>query len=615
MFAEMELTSLTSRSKITPMHGHERQMERIESYCMFCSLGCKLAIKTSKSGATTPDFCSDYPLTGGNLCPRGLYATELLNHNQRIVCPLVREGRTFQETSWDEGFHILISKIKELRNSYGPQSIGIIIDPNHTNEEIIAARELAKTIGTDNISCSFSPNDRELLGTTNITSNGSAKEIEDVDYYLIIGDLFVRHPVLAKKIIASKYKSRENSVVVIDPKRTNTAWHASIHLQNKPGSEIILLMGILKSFFNHYPEKGKDLGKKLESLPDEDIARATGINLEQLATVSRGFNNAEKGAIILCPGIKGVRDIGILSQLARLLTENYKGDKKYIPLFTYGNAVGAFKMSTGKNWLSLPHLISKISSGEIKLLLDFGEELLSSYPSPEIRQGLEQLEFFAVSSIFTSETETLAHLVLPCASWAEKSGTVNFFDGRRESLEPFLAPAGASRADLDIIAEISHQLGTSLNKSKIQQEAEAAKAGSLNIGRPVKGIEDLLKEALVKDKEFPYLLISCSATGHFADGSITKNMKWARETFPLLWVELNSDDAQHMEIKSGDEVIICSRKGQITLPVQITSRLQPGVVNVPSYSTEIRSIFSWEITPEGEFKTGPERVRISRKQE
>ncbi|GAJ11835.1 unnamed protein product, partial [marine sediment metagenome] len=125
-------------------------------------------------------------------------------------------------------------------------------------------------------------------------------------------------------------------------------------------------------------------------------------------------------------------------------------------------------------------------------------------------------------------------------------------------------------------------------------------------------INKLIGKASAPDEEYPYLLVTSESTGHFADGSITCNLSWAEEHFPSLFIKLSAEDAEELGVKDGDEVLINSRNGEIALPVQLTAGLRQGIASVPSYSSKIRSIFSWH-TPEGELETGPERVRILRK--
>ncbi len=598
--------------------GLVKEMEERETFCLFCSLGCKLAVKVDKGMPVSPEFCADYPVNEGRLCPKGLYAMELLDHPMRIVAPQIKDNGKFKEASWEESLHSLVSKISEMKDKYGSQSIGIIIDPNHTNEEILAAQELAKIIGTDSLACSFPPNDWDLL-CSSITFPGNIEDVENVNCSLIVGDPFVTHSVLAKRVIAAKYKARGNSIIVIDPKRTNTAWFANTHLQNKPGSEALLLVGLLKSILSSSPEKG--ITEKLQTIPDETISKATGLSTGQIAAAAKAFNDAEKGLVVLSPGLRGIKDINSVVWLCKLLVDNAKGDKQLMPLFTFGNAVGAFKMSSGNGWKGLPPLIEELSSGKIKLLIDFGEDLVSSYPSSEVRKGLEQLEFLAVSSLFASEMKNIAHLILPCASWLEKSGSVNFFDGRREYMEPILMPAWAAKSDLEIVCELSQELGAPLDRERIRREAEALSSEGfskreekLDIDKLVRRINALIEETVIEDKEYPYLLISDTATGHFADGSITRNMSWAREMFPASFIELSTEDAQEIKVKNGDEVLVSSRSGETALTAQVTDRLCKGVVSVPSYSADIRGVFEWKTTPEGKFQTAPEKVRISRKE-
>jgi anaerobic selenocysteine-containing dehydrogenase len=209
-------------------------------------------------------------------------------------------------------------------------------------------------------------------------------------------------------------------------------------------------------------------------------------------------------------------------------------------------------------------------------------------------------------------------MVTPCASWLEENGTVNFFDGRKESLEPVLPPPGAAKSDLEIITELSQQLGAPLDQEKIRQQAEARSGQSkgevkADIDKLAEGIDGLIKETMAFDKEYPYLLIASGNTGHFADGFITGKSSWAKEEFPSLYVRLSAQDGSKIGVKDGGEVVVSSRSGELMLPVQVTDRLRPGVASVPSCSPEIRNIFEWKITPEGELETAPERVKISRK--
>jgi predicted molibdopterin-dependent oxidoreductase YjgC len=181
-------------------------------------------------------------------------------------------------------------------------------------------------------------------------------------------------------------------------------------------------------------------------------------------------------------------------------------------------------------------------------------------------------------------------------------------------------PPGAAKSDLEIILQLSRELRAPLNGEKIRQEAEALSKESLSKGKEkldinglVAKINKLIEEATVEDKEYPYLLIASESTGHFTDGSITHNLGWARGEFPSPFIKLSVEDARGIGVKDGEEVLLSSRSGEVTLPIQITERLQPGVASAPSYSAEIRNIFDWKITSEGELETSPERVRILRK--
>jgi len=579
-------------------------MEEKDTCCLFCSLGCKFAVKVDKGSALTTEFRFDSPVNEGRLCPKGFYGVELLNHNLRRLAPRIREDGTYKEASWEEGLRILISKIAEVKNKYGPQSIGIVIEPNHTNEEVFAAQELARIIGTNNFVCSLPSTDREVLNVPNTIFSGKTEDLLKSNCTFIIGDLFAKHPVLAKKVLDAKYQTRENSIIAVDSRETNTTGYADIHLQNRPGSDALVLAGLLKSSLGSSPEKAKDIRGKIAAISDEAIGKATGLTLRQIARAARTFNEAENGMVILCPGSRGTRDVNLLSWLCRLLVDNAAGKKQLMPLFTFGNAVGAFKMSSRNGGKSLLQLIEGMSSGNIKLLIDFGEDLLSSYSSVKVREALRQLEFLAFSSLLPCEIEGFAHMVFPGASWLEKKGAVNFFDGRTELLEPVLMPPGAAKSDSEFTLKLSQKLNTPLDEGSIRRGARAlSRNGSSKVEEQpdinglVSRINGLVEKADAPDKEYPYLLVTSESTGHLANGAITRNLSWAREHFSLVSIELNTEDAKELGVKDGDEVLISSQNGEITLPVELTEGLRRGVVSVP----------------EGEPETGPERISIVRK--
>lgn len=594
-------------------------MEEKSTCCLFCSLGCKFAVKVEKGSALTTEFRSDSPVNEGRLCPRGFYGVELLNHNLRRLTPRIKENGTYKDASWEKALLMLASKIAEVKDRYGPQSIGIVIEPNHTNEEVFAAQELARNIGTNNFVCSLPRTDQEVLNVPHIIFSGKTDDLTKANCTLIIGDLFAKHPVLAKRVLDARYQKRENSVIVVDSKETNTTGYADIHLQNQPGSEALVIAGLVKSILGSSPEKAKDIGGKIAAISGEAIVKATELTSGQIARAARTFNRAEKGVVILCPGSRGIRDVNLLSWLCRLLVDNAVGEKQLMPLFTYGNAVGAFRMTSRNGVKGLLQLIEDMSSGNIKLLIDFGEDLLSSYSSAKVREALGRVEFLAFSSLLPCETERFADIVFPGASWLEKKGMVNFFDGRTELLEPVIAPPGGARSDLEFIVRLSQKLNSQMDEGKVRLEAEALGKRSSNkgegqpdINKLVRRINSLIEIANTPDKEYPYLLVASESTGHFANGAITRNLSWAKEHFPLAFIELNTEDAKQLGVKDGDKVLISSRNGETTLPVQLTEGLHRGVVSAPSYSPEIWSILSW-YTPGGEPETGPERISIVRK--
>ena len=275
-------------------------------------------------------------------------------------------------------------------------------------------------------------------------------------------------------------------------------------------------------------------------------------------------------------------------------------------------------------------MISAAADGKIKAMYIMGEEPLISYPnSNHVRQALESLEFLVVQDIFLTETAKLADVVLPAACWAEKEGSITSTERRVQWSHKAIKPIEEAKADWEIICQLGNKIGFHFAYSKaddilreindvipsytgITPERTREMTGGLiwpcpsteHSGTPIlytDGFETpdgkgriLAVEhhppAEPTDNEYPFILTTGSLVMHHNSGSMTRRtqalLKLQRDPF----VEMNSSDAEKLQISEDEKVVISTRRGEITVKVAITGKILPGVVFLPCHFPKVNTL-------------------------
>jgi len=590
--------------------------------CLLCSLGCGLRIRVENGVAEGVEFDVSSPVNQGRLCARAHCTTELLNTPRRLSAPLTRADGSYREVSWREAMSTLAERFRQVRARYGPGSLAVVMDANHTNEEVHAARWMAQhVLGTDNFACRLLPGDRGLLeglaqGHTQILKT---EGLENVSCVLSVGSPLDRAPVLAKRLLDARYARRENQLLVVDPLETTTTQFADMHLRNRPGSEALVLAGMLKASIEDGPAlPERELASFLKCLSNEAIADATGVPAQAMAWAGRNFANAEKAAIILAPRLGQAQAMPVVVGLARLLCRAAKGGTGVLPLFATGNAVGSFQVAGQDASKALPEMLQGAWEGRIKAMLVLGEGALSSCPADRVGRALERLAFLAVSSAFVPAIERTADMLLPSALWLENKGTVTFWDSRNAGLEPVLPPPGTALSDLEMIGCLAGAMGAALDTST--PSPDQGGAPSPGATPPLKvladGLDEMLAKGLIlrleKGRERRFTLAGMESPVHSAYGSFTQASTWARRTLPAPFIEVSEGDAEGLGIPHGEPVQVVSRHGRAILPLHTSNRVPTGVVAVPTCFPQTAGLFGWRGTPEQvELVPAPEAARIS----
>ena len=556
-----------------------------------------------------PEFCPGQGLNDGRVCPRGLYATELLNHPQRMATPLVRRDGRLREAAWDVAVGELASRLKEILSAPGPQSVAIVTDSTRSTEELRAVGRLARSVGTDAVSCVFEPQDRPLMAAG---ESADASCLEEAACIVVFGDVFTTHPVLSKRIIDAKYAARGNSLFVVAPRRSNTAWFASEHVQNRPGTEALVIASMLKAV-RALGRGDSEAAAWVDTVDDAKLLNAAGVSRETVARMARSFMDAEKAAVLVAPPTRGIADVALVSSLASLLASIAGADKQYVSLPSAGNSRGALEVAIEESWKPVSQLVADLESGKYRALLSFGADISAAYPSSELKKALGGLELVATCSMLPGEMEHMSSVVLAAASWLESAGSATSFDGSVENWQAVVPPSWGTLPVGDAISLLESSLGSgddSASKARSpESSSEAAVFSTANFPERLESVRSAVVAASAQEK----MVISVAATGHSGCGSVTRWMDWAAEMFPGAFVELSQVDAAAEGIRDGDTIVLTSASGEAEATARITDRLQAGVVAVPEYDVKMRALFSWRAADDGWFSTAPGAARLTGK--
>ena len=581
-------------------------MDIKQSKCLLCSLGCDVAFRVQNEAVTGPEFCEEAGPHSARVCARGLYGAELLGHPQRVANPLLRTNGALRDASWSAATDKLASALKAVVVAHGWQAVAVVTEPTRSTAELEAVDCFARRLGIRAVSCAFEPQDWPLVS---VAGSAGAGAITEANCVIVLGDVFYSHAVLANDIIDAKYTMRGNSLFVVDPRRSNTAWYASEHVQTRPGAEALVLAAMLKAL--KASGKANPLPGWLDALDEQALLDAAGVGRDVVARMARSFVDAGKAAIVVAPPARGVHDVALVAQLAQLVAAACGEQKECVLLPSGGNVRGAQPVVSAGGWLPVSSLVAGIMAGRYRAPLNLGADVLSSYPSTELSAAVRGMDLVASLSLFHGEVESLSSIILAGASWYESEGSATLFDSSIARWQSIGAPSWGCRTLPDVLSLIE----ASLDLPAAQAGANKSAAPSQATGAPsVESRVNAVLAAMSGAKSGELALISLPASGHSGSGELTGWMQWAREMFPGGFCEVSVQDCEALGIADRDAVMVESATASVQLEARVTDRLEPGVLAVPAYDANARALFSWQPGSDGWFATGPGSVRVCRKQ-
>jgi len=334
-------------------------------------------------------------------------------------------------------------------------------------------------------------------------TNSIADLAADTDTYFLLGtNTTETHPVLGYKI-KNAVLQRGAKLIVADPRRTELAGMADVHLDLRPGTDVALLNGIMNviireglsdlDFIARRCENYDALAELVEGYDPDTVAEITGVTAAKVSQAARLYANSPAAAILFTMGLTqhthgtdNVLSVGNLAMLTGNLgrpgggvnalrgQNNVQGgsDMGCLPDQLPGyrpvsdrRARNKVEQLWGVNLpsrpgLTLGEIINWAHDGDIKALIIIGENPLISDPDiNHVREAIERLELFVCSDIFLTETARMADIVFPAACFAEKDGTFTNTERRVQRVRKAVEPPGEAKPDWWLLCQLGSRMG------------------------------------------------------------------------------------------------------------------------------------------------------------
>jgi formate dehydrogenase alpha subunit len=495
----------------------------------------------------------------------------------------------------------------------------------------------------------------------------SIGEIGGASCILAIGtNTSVAHPVIGLEV--KKAVKNGAALIVANPKKIDLCRYATVWLQQRPGTDVPLLMGMMRVILDEglfdslfveertaYFEAFKD---SLRAYDLDSVERITGVPRGKIAEAARIYATSKPASILYAMGITqhthGTDNVQACGDLAMLTGNIGKPSSGVNPLRGQNNVQGAcdmgclpdvftgyqkvgnsevrkkFETAWGRDLsdapgLTLTEIFDAAHHGKVEAVYLIGENpVLTDADAGHVEEALKQLDFLVVQDIFLTETASLADVVLPGASFAEKDGTFTNTERRVQRVRKAIDPVGDSRPDWWIVCQIAERLGGDgfdfghpaqvmeeiagltpsyggisyerLDQAGLQWPCPNpqhpgtsilhTKQFSTPAGRGRFAMMEYRPSDELPDDLYPLVLTTDRSLYHYHSGSMTRKVKGLNTLRPEELVEMHPESAAALGIVDGEMVRVVSRRGAVITKAKVTKSCPRGVVSMTFHFAE-----------------------------
>ncbi|MFH1491505.1 MAG: formate dehydrogenase subunit alpha, partial [Pseudomonadota bacterium] len=515
---------------LTAKHALAAQKE-VKTVCPYCGVGCAIYLGVRGQNIVRVRGDSESPVNRGELCVKGRFGLDFVNHPDRLSRPLIRKPRApkgvhprnpsdvFREADWDEALDIVVQGLNLVRDHHSPDSIGVLSSAKCTNEDNYILQKFARAVlGTNNVDhcarlCHASTVSAALASFGEGAMSNSISDIDHADVIFVIGSNTTEcHPIIGRRIKRA-VRNNDAKLIVADPRTVELSEMADVHLVQLPGTDVALLNGIMRQIVDEglhdaafIADRCEDFAPVLASLERYElktVEEITGVSGENIREAALLFGKAKRAMILYGMGITqhttGTDNVKAIANLLMLTGNIGRPGTGFAPLRGQNNVQGAcdmgalpafypgyqhvgnpdvrekFEKAWGKTLrdkpgLTVTEMIQAAYNGSLKALYVMGENPMLSEPDlNHATEALARLDLLVVQDIFLTETAQLADVVLPATSFAEKDGTFTSTERRVQLVRRAIDPPGEARTDWKIICDIAHRMGYAMSYESGQE--------------------------------------------------------------------------------------------------------------------------------------------------
>ncbi len=488
-----------------------------KTLCPYCGVGCGLLVRVNDGAVTKVKGDPEHPANFGDICAKAVHLPPALRTDDRLLYPQIRprRGAELERVPWELALRFTAERVRDIVAAHGPDAVAFYGSGQLLTEEYYVAAKLAKGfLGTNN----FDTNSRLCMASAaagylrSFGSDGpppAYADLELADCFFLIGTNTADcHPIVFKRIKRRKLAAPDEvGVIVADPRWTETADIADLHLPLRPGSDIALLNAMLhvlwqerlldQDFVARHTSGWADLRRVIIRYPPERAAAITGLSQEIIVRAALRFGRAraaltlwsmginqshvgtDKNAAIINlhlaagqigrpgagpfsltgqPNAMGGREVGGLAHLlpgyrpvtdptARALVERH-----------WGVPDGRISAVPG---LSALEIFEGLARGDVRAVWILCTNPAASMPDLDlVEKALRQAELVVVQDAYhPTETTRFADVLLPAAQWPEKAGVMTNSERRLTLLPKLVDPPGEALPDATIITRFAWEMG------------------------------------------------------------------------------------------------------------------------------------------------------------
>jgi len=500
-------------------------MKETKSTCPYCGVGCGVVIESDGDRITGVRGDPEHPANFGRLCTKGstlhLTASAEVTLQARLLRPMqrARRGAAPQPVTWAQALDTAADRFAQAIQAHGPDAVGFYLSGQLLTEDYYVFNKLAKgLVGTNNVDTNSRLCMSSAVAGYKQTLGADAPptcydDLRHASCLFIAGSNTAwAHPIVFRRIEDARRANPALKIIVVDPRRTDTCELADLHLALQPGSDVMLLHGMLHLMLREgwtQPDyiaahtSGFDaLAALVRECTPERVAQVCGIAPDALREAARLFATSAATLSLYCQGLNqsssGTAKNTALINLHLATAQIGRAGAGPFSLTGQPNAMGGREVGGLANLLSahrdlanprhraevaalwgVPEvpaapgksaveLFQAAADGELRALWIACTNPAQSMPDQAtVRRALQRCEFVVVQEAFaTTATCAFADLLLPATTWGEKTGTVTNSERRISRVRSAVAAPGQARHDWSIATDFAQRLQRRLAGSR-----------------------------------------------------------------------------------------------------------------------------------------------------